>query len=60
MKNRQKILPFIHKDTKEIINKGNIKLKLNKYTYLIEYKNKKFICKVDDEGIIESCNYLWS
>lgn len=60
MTNEQKILPFIHKKTKEIIKNGNVLLIINNTTYLIEYKNKKYYCRLDSNGKIESMSDQWT
>jgi len=60
MSNKQKILPFIHEKTKEIIKNGKVLLIINKSIYLIEYNHKKYYCRLDSEGKIESVSEQWT
>lgn len=53
-------LPFIHKDTKKIIEKGKIILKLEKNKFLIEYNNQRYICLLNDKNKIYACYNLWN
>ena len=42
--NNQNNLPFIHKDTKNIISKGKILLIIEKNKFLIEHNKERYIC----------------
>jgi hypothetical protein len=56
----QNNLPFIHKDTKNIISKGTVLLKIEKNKFLIEYKNIKYICILNNKNKIHACYNLWN
>ena len=56
----QNNLPFIHKDTKNIISKGTFLLKIEKNKFLIEYKNIKYICILNNKNEIDACYNLWN
>ena len=60
MRNEQKILPFIHKNAKEIIKKGKVIIIINKNIYVIEFKNKKYYCRLDTNGKIVSLSDQWT
>ena len=60
MQNEQKILPFIHKNAKEIIEKGKVIIIVNKNIYVIEYNNRKYYCRLDNKGKIESLSEQWT
>tara|TARA_B100000686_G_C16803998_1_gene988423 strand:+ start:2611 stop:2793 length:183 start_codon:yes stop_codon:yes gene_type:complete len=60
MSNQQKILPFIHKKTKKILKNGKVLFIINKSTYLIEYNNKKYYCRLDSKGKVESVSEQWT
>ncbi|HIG09537.1 MAG TPA: hypothetical protein EYQ51_07285 [Alphaproteobacteria bacterium] len=59
-KNNQDNLPFLHKDTNNIITKGKIILKLEKNKFLITYNNKRYICLLNDQNKIYACYNLWN
>ncbi len=56
----QNNLPFIHKDTKKIIKNGKIILVIEKNKFLLEYKNKRYVCIINDNKEVDSCYSLWS
>lgn len=56
----QNNLPFIHKDTKKIIEYGKILLLIEKNKYLLEYNNKKYICIINDKKKVCACYNLWN
>tara|TARA_B100000686_G_scaffold258842_1_gene271203 strand:- start:277 stop:459 length:183 start_codon:yes stop_codon:yes gene_type:complete len=60
MQNEQKILPFLHKNAKEIIKSGKILIIINKNIYVIEYNNKKYYCRLDANGKIVSLSDQWT
>ena len=60
MRNEQKILPFIHENAKEIIKKGKVIIIINKNIYVIEFKNKKYYCRLDTNGKIVSLSDQWT
>tara|TARA_B110000438_G_scaffold148271_1_gene142802 strand:+ start:184 stop:369 length:186 start_codon:yes stop_codon:yes gene_type:complete len=58
--NNQNNLPFIHKDTKNIISKGKVLLIIEKNKFLIEYKKERYICILNAKNEIYACYNLWS
>ena len=56
----QSNLPFIHKDTKNIIAKGTVLLKIEKNKFLIEHENIKYICILNNKNEIYACYNLWN
>ena len=60
MLTEQKILPFIHENAKEIIKKGKVIIIINKNIYVIEFKNKKYYCRLDTNGKIVSLSDQWT
>jgi len=57
---KQNNFQFIHKNTKEIINKGKVVLQIEKNKFLIEYKHIKYICILNDDNEIYACYNLWN
>jgi hypothetical protein len=57
---KQNNFRFIHKNTKEIINKGKVVLQIEKNKFLIEYKHIKYICILNDDNEIYACYNLWN
>jgi len=56
----QSNLPFIHEDTKNIITKGKVLIKIEKNKFLIEYDNVKYICILNNKNEIYACYNLWN